>query len=228
MYLDLAAPHGSGSILLDGMEQLPLVCLDNLHAVAGQRAWEQAVLRLFEELRARGHRLALAANAPASRLGFCLPDLRTRLQWGLVCQLHPLRDEEKIQAMCRRARMRSFVLPENVAEYLLRNVSRGIRELLDWIDNLDVASLSAQRKVTVPFVRQILRDGAAGGSGRGEGAASGSGSGSRHGSSHRNGLHSVSRRQEPATANLFLPSLPYPFRRMPCEPAPSRSAGSVW
>jgi DnaA family protein len=55
-----------------------------------------------------------------------------------------------------RARQRGFELPDDVAHYLLRRAPRDPASLFALLDRLDYASLAAQRKLTIPFVRELL------------------------------------------------------------------------
>uniref|UniRef100_UPI002B1D6593 HdaA/DnaA family protein n=1 Tax=Pseudomonas marginalis TaxID=298 RepID=UPI002B1D6593 len=84
-------------------------------------------------------------------------DLASRLDWGLIYKLHPLSDEEKIQALQLRARMRGFELTEDVCRFVLKRLDRKMGTLFDILNELDHESIVAQRKLTIPFVKDILK-----------------------------------------------------------------------
>ncbi|MBS97150.1 MAG: DnaA regulatory inactivator Hda [Oceanospirillaceae bacterium] len=156
VYLPLSELMHAGPELLDDMDQLQLVCIDNLERIAGQRAWEEALFHLFNRMRAVGHVLILAADRSPRRLGLDLPDLESRLNWGLVFQVRPLDDAAKIVALKSRAAARGLTLGDEVVRYLMHHGSRDMSSLLVTLDRLDRASLSAQRRITVPFVKQVM------------------------------------------------------------------------
>jgi DnaA family protein len=56
-----------------------------------------------------------------------------------------------------RARLRGLELPEETWQWLQRRVPRDMRTLYELLDTLDEAALSAQRRLTVPFIREVLR-----------------------------------------------------------------------
>jgi DnaA family protein len=155
MYVSLRARAELAPTLLDDVEQYALVCLDDVDAVAGDSAWERALFALYERLRAAGGMLMVAARANPASLGFALRDLATRLAAGLVYQLQPLTDEDKIAALQRRADRRGFDLGADVAKYLLARYPRDTHSLFALLDRLDVATLEAQRRLTVPFLRSL-------------------------------------------------------------------------
>lgn len=156
VYLPLGMHQEFAPSVLDGLEDLSLVCLDDVQAIAGAPAWETALFHLYNRLRETGTRLLVAGRAAPAGLGLRLPDLISRLNWGPVFQLHALEDEDKILALQLRARARGFELPEDVARYLLRRLPRDMHSLFDMLDELDTASLAAQRRLTIPFVRERL------------------------------------------------------------------------
>lgn len=156
IYLPLAEA-GFMPQMLEGMEQMSLVCLDELQAIAGKEEWEQALFHLYNRLRDSGNRLIAAADVAPAGLGLGLPDLVSRLGWGPVYQLQSLSDEEKAAALQLRAANRGMEMPPEVASYLMSRASRDMHELFALLERLDEISLAAQRKLTIPFVREIIR-----------------------------------------------------------------------
>lgn len=155
-YVPLAEVAPAEPAMLEGLVQLSLVCLDDVQAVAGRRDWEQALMALSDGLRANGGSLLAAGTRAPMELGLALRDLATRLAWGPVYALKPLTDDDKIRLLQQRARGRGLELPDEVGRFLLTRGARDIPSLLSVLDRLDHASLAAQRRLTVPFVRMVL------------------------------------------------------------------------
>lgn len=143
--------------LLEGLENLDLVCIDDLHLIAGRSKWETAVFHLFNRLRDSGRCLIISADVPPAQLGVKLPDLSSRLAWGVTLSLQKLSDEQKNEALKLRARERGLELADDVARYILHRGPRTLRELFGMLEQLDHASLMAKRKLTIPFVRETLK-----------------------------------------------------------------------
>lgn len=155
VYLPLRQRVDLAPALLEGLEALALVCVDDIDAIVGDADWEAALFHLFNRVRAGGGRIAIAGAASPRALGLGLPDLATRLSWGLVFQLQPLLDDEKARVLRARARARGMEMPEAVARYLLQRHARDMGALFELLERLDRASLAAQRRLTVPFVREV-------------------------------------------------------------------------
>lgn len=154
-YIPLAMAARVSPAVLEGLEMLPLVCVDDLDHIRGEAAWETALFTLCERLRNRDGLLIAAACTPPSRIGLDMPDLATRLGWGLVYPLRSLTDAGKLDAMRLRARNRGFELPEEVARYVLRRYPRDAHSLFELLDRIDRASLSRQRRITISLVRDL-------------------------------------------------------------------------
>lgn len=142
--------------LLDGLENVGLVALDDLHLLHDRPAWQEALFYLFNRLRDAGGQLIVAADHRPDRIGLALPDLISRLQWGLVFCLRELCDDDRLVALQRRASSRGIELPEETARYLLAHYPRRTRYLFGLLEELDVASLQAHRRLTIPFLKRVL------------------------------------------------------------------------
>lgn len=160
-YLPLAQLRADGPQLLDGFEQLALVALDDLDAVAGNAAFESALFTLYNGLAEQQARLAIAAAASPAATAIRLPDLASRLAASEVHRIDPLAEPLQPDALRRRAERRGLELPDETLAFLTRRAPRDFATLCRMLDALDTESLAAQRRLTVPFVRDWLARGAA-------------------------------------------------------------------
>ena len=142
--------------VLDGLEQMALVCLDDVHAIAGHAEWERALFDLFNRLRDSGSTLIVSAGNRPDQAGFGLADLVSRLGWGVTYVLKPLDEADVLQALTCRANARGLKLPEETAQFLLRRFPRDLPSLFALFDTLDTASQVEQRRLTIPFVKTVL------------------------------------------------------------------------
>lgn len=154
-------PLGQRSVLapalLEGLEQLDLVCLDDVQSVAGDAAWEEPLFHLFNRLRTQGSNLLVSADRPPVNLPFGLPDLRSRLAWGPCYQLHPLDDNESLQLLIDRARRFGMDLSPEAARYILYRCPRDAGHLMEAIKRLDRLTLERQRRPSIQLIRDLLQ-----------------------------------------------------------------------
>lgn len=143
---------------LRGLDALDLVCVDDLDRVAGEPAWEQALFRCCNEVRAARGRLLVSSGKPLGALPLGLPDLVSRLAWGVRQSLQVPTDEDKLEILRQRAGVLRIEVPADVQNYLLRRGRRDLGSLLGALDRLKEAAFSEKRKITVPLAREVLRD----------------------------------------------------------------------
>lgn len=143
--------------ILDGLEHMDLVCLDNLDLIAGDPEWEKGIFDLFNRLVEQNKKIILTAHDSASLLNIALPDLVSRLSWGYTEQIKAMNDDDKLVAIQHRALQRGLILHDDAAKFLMNRLSRNLKDLIQSLDILDKASIKEQRKITIPFIKTILR-----------------------------------------------------------------------
>ena len=156
VYLSFATTESLRPEALNGLEHLDLIAIDDLHCVAGSDQWEHALFHLVNAAREQMTQIVVAASNTPEALGIRLPDLRSRLDAGLVYRLRMLDDSARLSALQLRARNRGLELSDEVGCYLLSRYPRDLGVLFDLLNQLDEASLVEQRRLTIPFVRQAL------------------------------------------------------------------------
>lgn len=144
---------------LMSLMQADVICCDDIEAITGNQAWQEALFHAFNELRHQQKPLLIATDNPPSKLTIELADLRSRLATGLVFQLPVMADQRKQQALILQAQSRGLILSEDVAQYLLRHYGRDMPSLMAVLQMLDKASLQAQRRLTIPFVKEVMQHG---------------------------------------------------------------------
>jgi DnaA family protein len=162
-YLGLRQLPRDATRALQGLEGVNLVCLDDVQYVAGHPQWEEALFHFINRHRAHRGSLLVAGSERLSALPLGLPDLASRLAWGLRMELQALDDGQKIDVMRRHAESLGVELPTEVADYLLRHGQRGLAQLLGTVERLQHVAFTEKRRITVPLARQVLQpDGVAG------------------------------------------------------------------
>lgn len=142
--------------VLQAIEEADLICFDDIDAISGHKHWEEAVFHCFNRIHDKKRYLIASAQYTPSNIPIVLPDLCSRLATGLVYQLDTMNDDQKQQALKLQSASRGLRMSDEVAVYLLRHYGRDMPHLMDVLHSLDKASLEAKRKLTIPFIRQVL------------------------------------------------------------------------
>lgn len=155
-YLSLAAGEAALPGLIEELDAGILLAIDDLDAIADSVPGCEALFHLHNRARDAGSALLYASRRPAADRRWALPDLRSRLGQCLRIALLPQDEAGRREILRRRAWRRGLELDESVLDWLLRRVERDLHTLTALLDRLDAAALAAQRRLTVPFLRQVF------------------------------------------------------------------------
>jgi DnaA family protein len=157
-YYPLTEMASLGTGVLEGLSLLDCACIDDLDRVVGELEWETALFAVLREMQEKESPFVVAAKSPPALLRWALPDLGSRLSAASVFQLRELDETEQRQALQLRARLRGVELPDETSRWLQRRFPRDMRTMYELLDTLDEAALVAQRRLTVPFIRSVLKE----------------------------------------------------------------------
>lgn len=142
--------------VLEGCEQLDLLCLDDLDQVLPSQKWEHALFNSYNRMLPLSCKVLVSSSKALSQHSFSLADLRSRMQNFSTYLLQEMSDEERIAALQLRASLRGMNIPGAVAEFIYLRYQRDLTSLITMLNELDRRSLAAQRKVTIPFVKEVM------------------------------------------------------------------------
>jgi len=143
----------------DGFSDFPagtVLAVDNIDLLAGHRAWEAAFYQVINRVKAGELRFLFSLSRQPRDTGFKLPDLKSRLGWGLMIAL-PAPDDAAVERILReRARLLGLELGDEALHFLLSRFSRRLKDQMEALKKLDEAALSQKRRITIPFIREVL------------------------------------------------------------------------
>lgn len=155
-YFPLATLAGRLASALEGELHADLLVLDGVDTVAGDAADEVALFDFHNRARAAGVGVLYTGSLDPMSLPLQLPDLRSRLSQCVRFALSSLDDAGRRDVLRQRAQARGLSLDDPVLEWMLTRVGRDLGTLGALLDRLDRESLAAQRRITIPFLRQLL------------------------------------------------------------------------
>lgn len=141
------------------LEHTPLVCVDDIETLAGNREWELAFFHLYNRLRDNGHRLLMASHVNPANIPLGLPDLHSRLLGSVVYRVDSLSQDEKIAALQMRAKLRGLKISTDMARFIVKRAPQRMKVMFALLEQLDNASLRLQKKLSVRLAKQILGEG---------------------------------------------------------------------
>lgn len=142
----------------EGFSRCDVLAIDNLDAIAGNADWEAYFYQVINRCRDGDYRFVFAMTNKPDDLETSLDDFRSRLQWGLMLQLPSSSDVEIREILRKRAGLIGIELSDDVISYLMTHHARNLATQMEILQHLDGASMSQQRKVTIPLIKQVLSE----------------------------------------------------------------------
>ena len=156
MYLPMRDLNQFSPEILDDMDQMDLICIDDIHLVLGSRIWEEKLLDLYERIQNTKTVFIVSSKDSPQGGNFLIQDLLSRYSTALVLRLNVLKNMDIVRAIQLHAKIRGFNLSDNAAKFLLTRVRRDVCSLVEIIEILDYESLAKKRKLTIPFIKSVL------------------------------------------------------------------------
>jgi len=126
--------------VLNGLEQTPLVCLDDVDAVLGDRDWEGALTNLIMRAKVLGHQVVMSGRDEITSWSIASSEWLQALMSIMPIALKPLtRKQDIVMALQRHALKLGFELPIEVGNYLVKQFSNDLQELLSVLKLLEQA-----------------------------------------------------------------------------------------
>ena len=136
-------------------ERWAVVLMDEVHLYSAVQ--QHAAFSWFVQAQALQRGVLAAGLLPPAHLKL-REDLRTRLGWGHVFQLHVLSEPERRSVLRQAADARGVFLSDEVMDFILHRFSRDLGSLMQLLDHLDAYALQAQRAITIPLIKAMLEN----------------------------------------------------------------------
>ena len=156
LYVPLKEAQNYGSKILDSLDQLNLICIDDIELVARNKEWEIALFNLINSCFNSQCRIIFCSSLNPSSIEFELQDLISRIKKIDHIELMSVKSCNLPKAIKFIANIRSINLGENEIKYLITYSKRSISELISIINKLDDLSMRLKRRITIPLIKKLF------------------------------------------------------------------------
>ncbi|HBW82806.1 MAG TPA: DnaA regulatory inactivator Hda [Gammaproteobacteria bacterium] len=156
LYLPLLERRDFAPQILEHSRTLSVICFDDIDAVGKDSVWQESIFHSINEAAESNVLFVVSASCAPRDLALSLQDLLSRMQRGLTFQVQTASDDFKKQVLQHRAKMRGMSLSEQVSDYILQRADRSLFDLIAVLERLDAESVQRQRRLTVPFVKDVM------------------------------------------------------------------------
>jgi chromosomal replication initiator protein len=141
-----------------GKERPPrFLLLDDIQTVVAGCKSQEELLSLCTQFLESKRQLVVSASVPPSQIKNLLPQLRSRLEWGLITEIKAPDQETKMKLIHQRARQQGIQFQED-ATFFLASSNNDLKNLVKQIKKIEGHTTLYGKKMDISVVQSILED----------------------------------------------------------------------
>ncbi|MCB1584260.1 MAG: hypothetical protein KDI92_14465 [Xanthomonadales bacterium] len=130
--------------------------VEDVEQLSGNKSNETALFNLYNACQSSQTKLLLTASCSQRDEQWRLPDLKSRLNSGLILSLEVLKGADALLCIRQLFERNGMPLEETVVNYLNTTQNSSLTNLYPLFMQLSMDTLKFKRKVTIPMVKQAL------------------------------------------------------------------------
>lgn len=138
--------------------KLDVLLMDDIHFLLGKAQTQEELFHTFEELDRIKSQMVFTCDRPISELKDMATRLKTRFSKGMTVNLNPPNYETRYAILQKKLSLMGQTIPEDVIEYIAKNVQSNVRELEACLTKLLAYADLLDKPVTMEIAQKQLSD----------------------------------------------------------------------
>jgi len=134
---------------------IDVLLIDDIQFIAGKERTEEEFFHTFNSLFEGHKQIVISSDSPPKEIPTIEERLRSRFEWGLICDIQPPELETKIAILMKKAEAENILLPDDVAFFVANNIKSNVRELEGCLVKLGAYSLLNSQEITLGMAKDI-------------------------------------------------------------------------
>ncbi|MDY6845322.1 MAG: chromosomal replication initiator protein DnaA [Thermodesulfobacteriota bacterium] len=141
----------------DNYRNLDLLLFDDIHLLGGRHKSQIELISLLNSFFKSKKQIVVAGKEPASRIHNLLSQLKSRLQWGLLSEIHVPDQETKVRIIRQLAKQKNLNIPDDVT-FFLANTANEVKTLIQYLVSLETHASLYHRGIDISTAKSIIRN----------------------------------------------------------------------
>ena len=142
----------------DRYRSVDLLLVDDVQFIAGKERTQDEFFHTFNSLYESGKQIVLSSDRPPKDIPTLDNRIRSRFEWGLITDIHAPELETRIAILTMNAEYRGVRIPDEVIDYIARQVTSNIRELEGALMRVIVYASMNQSEISKNTAARALSD----------------------------------------------------------------------
>ena len=153
-----ALRHRNTTEFKEEFRSVDVLMIDDVQFIAGKETTQEEFFHTFNALIDQNKQIIISADKSPTDLSGMEDRLKSRLNWGMVADIHPTTFELRVGILQSKAELHNIDLPSDVTEFLAHKISSNVRELEGALNRLAAYSSLVQKPITIDSVYDVLSD----------------------------------------------------------------------
>lgn len=137
---------------------MDVLLVDDIQFIAGKTATEEEFFHTFNALKDANRQIVLTSDRPPHEIKTLEERLRSRFEWGLICDIAPPDYETRIAILKQKAQDENIEIDNSVLSFIAEKVTTNIRELEGIFNRVVAFKGLVQEDITIETVMRVLKD----------------------------------------------------------------------
>jgi chromosomal replication initiator protein len=142
----------------DQFRSVDVLMIDDVQFIGGRDATQEEFFHTFNALVDQGRQIILSADKSPSDLEGVEERLKSRLNCGLVADIHATTYELRLAILEAKAEQMTLEAPRKVLEFLAHKITSNVRELEGALNRVAAHTQLVGRELTLETTQDVLHD----------------------------------------------------------------------
>ena len=135
-----------------------VMLIDDVQFIAGKDSTQEEFFHTFNALVDQGRQIVISADKSPSDLEGIEERLKSRLNCGLVADIHATTYELRLGILQSKAEQMGVGVPPNIMEFLAHKITANVRELEGALNRVVAHAELVGRDITLETTKEVLHD----------------------------------------------------------------------
>ncbi|MFB5084455.1 chromosomal replication initiator protein DnaA [Symbiobacterium thermophilum] len=154
----MAIQKGSTTAFQNRYRKVDVLLIDDIQFLAGKEATQEEFYHTFNAIREANKQIVISSDRPPKEIPTLEDRLRSRFEWGLICDIQPPDLETRTAILRKKAQSEGIQVPDEVTNYIATNIETNIRELEGALTRVVAYANMLKCPLTYDLAVQALKD----------------------------------------------------------------------